>query len=276
MSGVITYHRKVEDTVLGTVYIRVHRCAVRLIWKVIDGSVFVTVPPYFTDAMLRPYILQQRDTLYQLLQQYVARKEERVITPHFQIRTDHFRFFISYPAFGQFRIRERMDDTDGIHTTELQLPDHFSFTDHQRWLESKIVHAVERFAYPYLQRLMESLSKQTGISYGLFDVGHARSRWGVCTKKRIAPDVTVNSIIISAYTALLPDHLTKFILLHELTHILHPDHSPAFHQDLNQFVLQILNRTEKECDRQVNAYHTNIFSFAVSAQAKEESALPLE
>lgn len=88
--------------------------------------------------------------------------------------------------------------------------------------------------------------------------------------------MTVNSIIISAYTALLPDHLTKFILLHELTHILHPDHSPAFHQDLNRFALQILNRTEKECDRQVNAYHTNIFLFAVSAQAKEESALPLE
>ena len=47
-----------------------------------------------------------------------------------------------------------------------------------------------------------------------------KSRWGSCTSE--------NSINLNSWLVLLPDHLIDYVILHELVHTIHKNHSPEF------------------------------------------------
>ena len=70
-------------------------------------------------------------------------------------------------------------------------------------------------------------------------ITHARKRWGSCSAK--------NSICISWQVALLPLPLLDYILVHELCHIVHKNHSPRFWQLVGKVMPDY-----KERDKAVN------------------------
>jgi len=53
-----------------------------------------------------------------------------------------------------------------------------------------------------------------------------KTRWGSCTIK--------NSINLNSWLMMLPDHLMDYVILHELTHTRHRDHSKKFWEALDQ------------------------------------------
>jgi predicted metal-dependent hydrolase len=55
-----------------------------------------------------------------------------------------------------------------------------------------------------------------------------RRRWGSCT-------VDDRTIRVSDRLAAVPDHVLDYVLVHELCHLVHPDHSPAFHALLARY-----------------------------------------
>lgn len=57
-------------------------------------------------------------------------------------------------------------------------------------------------------------------SIGFADMSH---RWGSCT-------FTSGAIRISRRAASLPDWVLDYLLVHELAHLEHSDHGPAFHE----------------------------------------------
>ena len=48
----------------------------------------------------------------------------------------------------------------------------------------------------------------------------SKTRWGSCSAS--------NSINLSVYLMTLPSHLMDYVILHELCHTVHHDHSDAF------------------------------------------------
>ena len=59
-------------------------------------------------------------------------------------------------------------------------------------------------------------------------VGNQNSRWGSCTPEDA-------SIRLSDRLRPMPEWVVDYVLLHELVHLLHPDHSDAFHTMLNRY-----------------------------------------
>ncbi|MFP5309829.1 MAG: M48 family metallopeptidase [Actinomycetes bacterium] len=55
-----------------------------------------------------------------------------------------------------------------------------------------------------------------------------RRRWGSCT-------IDDRTIRISDRLASAPEHVLDYVLVHELCHLVHPDHSPAFHALLDRY-----------------------------------------
>ena len=53
-----------------------------------------------------------------------------------------------------------------------------------------------------------------------------KTRWGSCTAK--------NSINLNSWLMMLPDHLADYVILHELTHTNHRDHSRKFWEALDR------------------------------------------
>ncbi len=67
---------------------------------------------------------------------------------------------------------------------------------------------------------VEQLSSQVGRQPTKIIIKDMSSRWGSCSNKGI--------LNLSIYTAQLDDQLLDYVLIHELSHLLHLNHSPEF------------------------------------------------
>ena len=104
-------------------------------------------------------------------------------------------------------------------------------------IENGLRHEAKRI----LPDMMSTLAKQHGFSFTEVKINSSKSRWGSCSSK--------GSINLSFYTLLLPEHLVKYILLHELCHTKEMNHGTKFWQLLNSVsnnrAKQLANETKK-------------------------------
>ena len=105
------------------------------------------------------------------------------------------------------------------------------------------VERLRREARAYIPATLARLAKEHGFAYTSLRISSAHTRWGSCSSR--------NSISISLFVMLLPEHLREFIILHELCHTRHHNHSAAFHQLLNTHV----GGKEKAYNRELKSYH---------------------
>lgn len=105
---------------------------------------------------------------------------------------------------------------------------------------------LRRQAKEVLPARVEALARQFGFRYEKITVRATRSKWGSCSAK--------NSISLSLYLMTLPQHLIDYVIIHELCHTLHHDHSPRFHELLNR----CLHGCEKELRRELRSYSTGV------------------
>lgn len=82
-----------------------------------------------------------------------------------------------------------------------------------------------------LQRVAEPLlahwSAVMGVRVRRLSLKDMRSQWGSCVPA--AGHITLNLRL-----TLLPPEYTAYVLVHELNHLLHPDHSPAFYREMDR------------------------------------------
>ncbi len=88
--------------------------------------------------------------------------------------------------------------------------------------EPQLVRQLRRLSEQYLPLHLLELSEKLGLRKCIsrVQVRDQRSRWGSCSSKG---NISLNWRLI-----LMPPLLQRHILLHELAHLPHPDHSPAF------------------------------------------------
>ena len=89
---------------------------------------------------------------------------------------------------------------------------------------------------------MERLAAQTGLRYTKLTIRATRTKWGSCSAR--------NTISLSLYLMTLPEHLRDFVILHELCHTVHHNHSERFHRLLDSWV----GGREKELNRELRCY----------------------
>ena len=77
-------------------------------------------------------------------------------------------------------------------------------------------------ATDHLTRRCAAYSNDMGVSYGKITVKHYKSRWGSCSS---VGDLTFNWRIMLA-----PPDIVDYVVVHELAHLVHHNHSPAFWQ----------------------------------------------
>ena len=90
------------------------------------------------------------------------------------------------------------------------------------FLESKVEWVAEtrrRLAEKYAQRPTFTPDETEAMRA---EAKRTRSKWGSCTCE--------NNISLSLYLMTLPEHLRDYVIIHELCHTVHHDHSPKFHE----------------------------------------------
>lgn len=102
----------------------------------------------------------------------------------------------------------------------------FSEQHIQDFIKKIILKLLIKEAKVYLKSRYEELSKKHNLHASSLTIGTASTRWGTCD--------TRNRIRLSCRLLLLPDHLIDYIILHEMSHLIHKNHSKDFHQLLNK------------------------------------------
>lgn len=90
----------------------------------------------------------------------------------------------------------------------------------RRGLRRALQRGVGREARAGLEPWLRSLSDASGLTYGRLQIRGQRTLWGSCSQR--------GSISLNWKLLFLPPELVEYVLLHELAHTVHPDHSSAF------------------------------------------------
>lgn len=79
---------------------------------------------------------------------------------------------------------------------------------------------LRKKAREYLPYRLEYFAKLYGYSYDHFRLSHAKTRWGSCSSNR--------TISLNIGLMKVPAELADYVILHELAHLNHMDHSKEF------------------------------------------------
>ena len=101
---------------------------------------------------------------------------------------------------------------------------------------------LRREAMVVLPSRVAELAVRTGLQYRSVTIRATRSKWGSCNGR--------NDLSLSLYLMTLPEHLRDFVILHELCHTVHHDHSPRFHALLDRLV----GGKEKLLNKELRSY----------------------
>ena len=81
-------------------------------------------------------------------------------------------------------------------------------------------------AREYLPYRLEFLAKKYGYSYEKCRLSHANTRWGSCSSNR--------TISLNIGLMKIPEILRDYVIIHELAHLNHMDHSKAFWTEVGE------------------------------------------
>lgn len=116
-----------------------------------------------------------------------------------------------------------------------QIEEHYALL--LRWLK--------RHARARLVPLLHQLSEQHQLPFNQISIRAQKGRWGSCSSRK---NINLNCLLL-----FLPEPLVRHVMLHELTHTIHMNHSNAFWQFLEK-----LDPLSKKHDAMLNPASNNL------------------
>jgi len=208
------------------------------------GGVRVTVPRWASMRKARTYVEEKKDWILQAQSQIaVHEKHYAIFTPDTVFSTRNRQLQLFPWKSGKFRAQLSKDALKIFYPQETNLLSEQS----QKTIREYIIQTLRKEAKEYLPQRTEQLAAIHGFTYRGVAVKNLSSRWGSCS--------STNNINLSIHLVRLPQHLSDYVILHELTHTLHKNHSERFWQSLNTFTDGKAKQLANELKRQ----YTNWF-----------------
>ena len=104
------------------------------------------------------------------------------------------------------------------------------------------VEELRRAAKADLPGRIARLSEATGLKYEKLSIRASHTKWGSCSGR--------NHISLSLFLMTLPEHLRDYVIIHELCHTVHHNHSPRFHA----LVDRLVGGCEKALNKELRAF----------------------
>lgn len=241
-----------RDAEIGVYYLR-HASNMRHVRIALKGGrIVVSGPPRLSPAEAAEIVAEKRP----LLRRWLARAERgagsvprtgRVADGTFCIASPFMRFslkitddapgrlYVAYkrtaadapPAFGRTlpEAQGRMVFTEATGCIGRQVWERLGEAERARLARRMYEAAARRvFAAAYGGRVA-ALAEMYGFKFAKVAPRSVSSRWGSCSAR--------GGISLAITLPLLPVELSDYVVLHELTHTVHFDHSPAFWQRLD-------------------------------------------
>ena len=104
------------------------------------------------------------------------------------------------------------------------------------------IEQLRKAAKAYLPPRVAELAAKFSLRYGKVTIRATRSKWGSCS--------ATGNISLSLFLMQLPEHLRDYVIIHELCHTVHHNHSAQFHALVNH----LTQGHEKALARELRMY----------------------
>ena len=190
---------------------------------IIGSDLQVRVPEYVGDERVAAFLQKKRPWI----RSKVA--EIQLLPPH---RTKELVSGESFPYLGRhYRLKIQEGHQVGVSLSGGYLKATIRPTEQDEHKTLKIQQYLQNWyrnkAQERLKEKTERYAKQIGVSPAAVSVRNFKSRWGSCDKKGL---LVFNWNIIKA-----PHSVVDYVVVHELCHLIHPNHSKEFWQVVGRF-----------------------------------------
>jgi len=193
----------------------------------LEKGLVVVIPQFMTknqvNTMLPDFINQQQKWITQTLKKLQLKKQLRPSAEQCLLPEK-----ISLIALEQIFSIEYINIVDVSLILEYKEDNHLIISGHidnKKGVFSLLERFFKQYARSYLQLRLDELSHDLNLPYNRLTVRAQKTRWGSCSSKK---NINLNYKLV-----FLDKCLMDYVLIHELLHTIHMNHSKAYWIDLD-------------------------------------------
>ena len=183
-----------------------------------DGRIQITMPPYAPLLAAKALIKTSRKQIRELVSQY---RKKLSYTKNQQIGKSHNLLIQTTAKPSSVKI------VGTQILAEINEAESVESAANQQLIRSKILVALRKEAKSYLPRRLSFLAEEHGFSFARSKITHSSSRWGSCSSS--------GTISLNIGMMNLPFELIDYVIIHELCHTRHMNHSTKFWDEVAKF-----------------------------------------
>lgn len=221
-------NNKISDAEFGTLSIQRSLRAQRILFKVRNNALLVVIPQFLRcdNAYIQGLVDKNRNALRRLL----SRASDKT--------SDTTLYNGKVISLVEGDIHIVADNNVGLRNVKVYNEGDklvFAYNPTHDLAEEEFAQGFSRFIlrqitqrYGHvLRQMVAEYAKQFALQVKEVRIGRGSRTLGHCSRSGV--------ITISAYVLFFPMHLRQYIVCHELAHLTHFNHSPAFHRLCNEY-----------------------------------------
>lgn len=207
--------------------------SVRMSFK--DGRFTISAPVGYTMESIARLIQENESRMHSFIKRHEARRDDTRVDENFILDTHFARMRISLTDVATSRLKKSKtpvganpcgcpseanpSDKDEM-VLEMPINTDFDSPEAKQIVKEAAIAVLRYEAKKRLPYIVKEIADANGFKYSSVKINSAQTRWGSCSSK--------GSLNFSLYTMLMPLHLIRSVVVHELCHTKFMDHGPNF------------------------------------------------
>ena len=176
------------------------------------GQVIIRAPKTCTSARIFAF-LEEKES-------WILRKKSERVGARLRLPTENLDGF-SMLILGEYYTLRLVDEKRVLVNADEKIL--FLPSDKPK---EKLIKWLKDNAKRIFTQVADEKSRRTGLAYKSLRVGSAKTRWGSCTAK--------NELAFSFRLLYAPKGAIEYVVIHELAHVKHKNHSNAFWREVEK------------------------------------------
>lgn len=204
--------------------------SVRMSFK--KGNFTISAPVGYSMENIERLIKENEQKMLSFIKRHESRRDEIRIDENFILDTHFAILRISLTSTTTPRLKKagtipNANPSDSSASSEkddlvLEMPNNTEFESPETIavVKNATIAMLRYEAKKRLPRIVKEIADANGFKYSSVKINSAQTRWGSCSSK--------GSLNFSLYLMLMPLHLIRSVVVHELCHTKHMDHGESF------------------------------------------------
>lgn len=185
-----------------------------------DGQVFVSASQSVPVEFIDNFVKEKQEYIIRALDKYEENRKYVSFAPRQYVSGESFDILGKSLRLKVIQGKQESVTTDGVFIfLTLRNKENQKRKENlmNNWLKE-----MQTGTFNQISREIYQIFKKYDVEYPIVKVRYMTSRWGSCQPKRGV--ITLNSKLIEA-----PRNCIEYVVLHEFTHFIHPNHSKKFY-----------------------------------------------